>query len=225
MVGDPCESVWILTFHGCLDSTAQMAACSQVHRYRFDQDKWQLQDKMLEASMIGNRTLADQTNMFCRVVFVNKKMKVQGCGNMILWRMPPLSSILVPHRKALVADCSSLVGPRRLVFYYDFFCTGTGTKRSFVGVLALEAKPIEKQLFWMRTFYGRLPYITCGMGFNITSTISYRCPWRKVALAFFVCKFTLAHCLVCCEVHLDLLQRSWHGCCFEGICLVKGVLV
>lgn len=71
--------------------------------------------------MTGKRTLADQTNMFCRVVFFNKKMKVKGGGNMIMWRMPPLSSILVPHRKALVADCSSLVGTRRLVFYYDFF--------------------------------------------------------------------------------------------------------
>lgn len=185
--GDPCESVWILTFHGCLDSTAQMAACSQVRRYRFDQDKWQLQDKMLEASMIGNRTLADQTNMFCRVgvFFLTRRWryKVVGtwfCGECHLFQ----ASWFLTERHWLPTAAHLWERGGWYSIYYDFFCTGTRTKPSCIGVLALEAKPMEKQLFWMRTFYGRLPYITCGMGFNITSAISYRCPWRKVALTF-----------------------------------------
>ena len=86
--------------------TAQQAACSQVHRYRFDQDKWQLQDKVLEASMLGNRTLADQTNIFCRVVCYLQEDEGTRCGNMILWRMPPLSSILVHSGRKVVADRS-----------------------------------------------------------------------------------------------------------------------
>lgn len=176
--------------------------------------------------MIGNRTLADQTNMFCRVgvLFLTRRWryKVVGtwfCGECHLFQ----ASWFLTERHWLSTAAHLWERGGWYSIYYDFFCTGTRTKPSFIGVLALEAKPMEKQLFWMRTFYGRLPYITCGMGCSITSTISYRCPWRKVALAFFVCKSTLAHCLVCCEVHLDLLQCSWHGCCFEGICLVKDI--
>ena len=141
---------------------------------RYLKHRWLLRDECVEADMVGNRTLADQTHVFSRAInFLQKIEHTKLWSHEFVARAESLQHLGSSQwHKGIKCRPQLTCGNEAAGILREFFCTEVGTKRTLNRVLAIKRKSIQDPTVLGKNFPERLPFIRKGFHHFIDNPVS-----------------------------------------------------